>query len=150
MSAAAFIIAVWQIRKTQSAAESAAQAATEAREVVQQVTSVTSLSQASERIDLLKEIIRNQQWQRAVDRYAELRKLLINVEVRLSEENKVKFGANLGHATRQLLIMEYESNEAIGGKAGIDVARFQRMLLRIQNDIDMAHAELEQELAHAP
>ena len=141
---------LWQIIKTRSAAESAERAATEAREAVLHVTSVSDLSQASAQIELLKEIVRNQQWQRAIDRYTPLRQLLIDVEARLPNETKGLLGDKLRRAIEQLLIMENESNKAVAERTDIDATRFQSMLLEIQNEIDKAQAELEQELTGAP
>ena len=148
VSAAAFIVAVWQIRKTQTAAESAAQAATEAREVVQRVTSVSAMSQATVLISSLIDIIRDGRWQRAIDRYAPLRKLLIDVEVRLPPEKRGDTGKKLAHAIGQLSIMEDESGKAIIERTEIDAVGFQSMLLSIQNDMNKVHAELEQELTN--
>jgi len=146
VSAAALIIAVWQIRKTQTAAESASQAAKEARDVVQRVTAVSAMSQATVHIGSLIDIIRDGRWQRSIDRYAPLRKLLIDVEIRLPPEKKDDAGKKLAHAIEQLLIMEKESGKANAEGTEIEVARFQSMLLEIQNDIARIHAEVEWEI----
>lgn len=113
------------------------------------ITSISDLAQVSARIELLKEIFRNQQWQRAVDHYTPLRKLLIDIKGRLPKEEKIELDSILTHAIEQLLIIEIESSEAIARGTEIDSARFQSMLLKIQNDIDKAQAELEQEMATA-
>lgn len=146
VSAVALVVAVRQIRKTQSAAQSAAQAATEARDVVQRVTSVSAMSQATVLIGSLIDIIRYGRWQRAIDRYAPLRKLLIDVEVRLPPEKKDDEGKKLARAIEQLLIMEKESGKANAEGTEIEVARFQSMLLEIQNDIVRIHAKVEWEI----
>ena len=68
VSAAALIVAVRQIRKTQSAAESAARAAAEAREAVLQTIAISELAQAIALIELLKELHRNEDFGRALDK----------------------------------------------------------------------------------
>ena len=129
MSAAAFIIAVWQIRKTQSAAESAAQAATEAREVVQQVTSVSDLSQIIGQLEQLKELHRNQEWKRAMDRYSSLLRLLTEAKARIpsadeGEENLKVFT----RAIMQLRAMTKEVDVAFEQEIELSGAMFNNVL----------------------
>ena len=113
VSAAAFIIAVWQIRKTQSAAESAARAATEAREVLSQVASISDLSQIIGQLDQLKELHRNQEWKRAMDRYSLLLRLLTEARASIPEAEKDENVQVFLRAIMQLRAMAREVDIAL-------------------------------------
>ncbi len=82
VSATALVVAVWQIRKTQSAATSAARAAVKAREAVLQTISISELAQAIALIELLKELHKNSDFGRALDRYTPLRQLTTALQTR--------------------------------------------------------------------
>ena len=143
MSAAAFIIAVWQIRKTQSAAESAAQAATEAREVVQHITSISDLSQITVQMDLLRELHRNEEWTRAIDRYSSLRRLLTQARVRLPEEAH----STLNVAIIRLQQMEMNANNTLAQDLPISYAAFSNELVDLQQSLDEIRVWLENRLS---
>ena len=143
MSAAAFIIAVWQIRKTQSAAESAAQAATEAREAVQHITSISDLSQITVQMDLLRELHRNEEWTRAIDRYSSLRRLLTQARVRLPEEAH----STLNVAIIRLQQMEMNANNTLAQDLPISYAAFSNELVDLQQSLDEIRVWLENRLS---
>ena len=146
VSLSGFIIAVWQIRRTRTAAEHAEEAAVKAREAIFHVTSVSDLSQASAQIEQIKELYRTHDWQRATDRYTQLRRVLTEVRSRLPDERRDILGDKLRRAIEQLIIIEIESNRAVARGNDIDIVRFQVILLRIQQDIDEARLEIEREL----
>ena len=146
-----FAIAIWQIRRTRTAAESAESAATAARASIFSVTSLLDLSQASMLIEQLKELHRNEDWSRAVDRYTPLRQILIRAKPRLPEEKRDK----IDDVIRQLKdlemvsLAEEETNRAIAERTEIDEARFQILgaLVEIQQDIYESLAEIEYNLS---
>ena len=143
VSAAAFIIAVWQIRKTQSAAESAAQAATEAREVVHHVTVISDLSQINGQIELIKELHRSEEWTRAIDRYSSLRRLLTQARVRLPEEAH----STLNVAIIRLQQMEMNANNTLAQDLPISYAAFSNELVDLQQSLDEIRVWLENRLS---
>ena len=146
-----FAIAIWQIRRTRTAAESAEAAAMAARASIFSVTSLLDLSQASMLIEQLKELHRNEDWRRAVDRYTPLRQILIRAKARLPEEKRDK----IDDVIRQLKdlemvsLAEEETNRAIAERTEIDAARFQILvaLVEIQQDIYESLAEIEYNLS---
>lgn len=145
VSLSGFIIAVWQIRRTRTAAESAERAAIEAREAVLYVTSVSDLSQASAQIEQIKELHRTQDWRRAADRYTPLRQLLIRAASRLPEENQQVFN----FAVVQLREMETDVNLALDRNIPLSSTRFISILLEVQHSLDEVRTELEKYLLGA-
>lgn len=145
VSLSGFTIAVWQIRRTRTAAESAEQAAIEAREAVLYVTSVADLSQASSQIEQIKELHRTQEWKRAADRYTPLRQMLTRASSRLPEENQQVFN----FAIVQLREMEKDVNLALDQKLSLSSARFISILLEMQDSLDKVRMELENYLSGA-
>ena len=143
MSAAAFIVAVWQIRKTQSAAESAAQAANEAREAVQSVTSISDLSQITVQMDTLGELHRNGEWTRAIDRYSSLRRLLTEARSRLPDEAHTA----LNLAIIRLKEMEQDANIALAQGVQISYADYNNELIDLQQSLDVIRVWLENRLS---
>ena len=143
MSAAAFIVAVWQIRKTQSAAESAAQAANEAREAVQSVTSISDLSQITVQMDMLGELHRNGEWTRAIDRYSSLRRLLTEARSRLPDEAHTA----LNLAIIRLKEMEQDANIALAQGVQISYADYNNELIDLQQSLDVIRVWLENRLS---
>ena len=143
VSAAAFIVAVWQIRKTQSAAESAAQAANEAREAVQSVTSISDLSQITVQMDMLGELHRNGEWTRAIDRYSSLRRLLTEARSRLPDEAHTA----LNLAIIRLQRMEKDLNTALAQDDEISAEHFNNELVDLQQSLDEIRVWLENRLS---
>ena len=143
VSAAAFVVAVWQIRKTQTAAESAAQAATESREVVQFVASTSDLSQITAQMELLRELHRNGEWTRAIDRYSSLRRLLTEARAGLPEEAH----AILNVAIIRLQRMERELNTALAQDDEISAEYFNNELVDLQQSLDEIRVWLENRLS---
>ena len=140
-----FAIAIWQIRRTRTAAEAAEAAATAARASMFSVTSLLDLSQASMLIEQLKELYRNEEWRRAVDRCTQLRQILTRVKSRLPEEKRDKIDDAIHH----LFYLERTTNRAIAEGTEIDATRLhvQVILLAIHQDIDETLAEIEYNLS---
>lgn len=138
-----FAIAIWQIRRTRTAAEHAEAAARAARESIFSVTSLLDLSQASMLIEQLKELYRNNEWRRAVDRYTQLRQILTRAKSRLPEEKRDK----IDDAINQLVSLEVATNGAITDRTDIDAAEFHNILLTMQQDINETLAEIEYNLS---
>ena len=144
VSLAGFTIAVFQIRKTRSAAERAEEAANKAREALIQVTSISDLSHASALIDRLKDLHRNEDLGRAIDKYTPLRQLLTEARFRLPNANRNTFN----EAIRQLRIMEEEAEKALKDSSLLPVLIFHPILLGIQQSLDEVRIELESNLAN--
>ncbi len=140
VSAAALIIAVWQIRKTQTAAESAAQAANAAREAVLQTIAISELAQAIALIELLKELHKNSDFSRALDRYTLLRQLITALQTRQTDEYKIPFD----NAIIQLIEIETTVKEAVYTGNQVNTAQIDSDLLKIQQLLDEVRVEQEQ------
>ena len=145
VSAAAFIVAVWQIRKTQTAAENAAKAAREARDVVRHVSVVSDLSQISVQIELIKELHRNEEWTRAIDRYSPLRRVLTDARSTLSDE----LDAIFTFAIIQLQLMERRVDVSFADQIPIPFAELNDDLTHLQQLLDEVRVELQRNLANA-
>ena len=143
VSAAALIIAVWQIRKTQTAAESSAAAAREAREVVQRVTSVSDLSQITVEMDILRDLHRNEEWTRAIDRYSSLERSLTRARATLPEESHGK----LNTAIVRLQRMEKTLNNSLDRNLPISVSALNNALVDLRQSLDEVRVELETHLS---
>ena len=138
-------IAIWLIRRASTAADTAAAAAMAARETIFSVTSLLDLSQASMLVEQLKELHRNNELRRAVDRYTQLRQILTRAKLRLPEDKRDK----IDNAIRRLGHLEEETNRAIAEGTEIDAARLhvQDILLAIHQYIDETLAEIEYNLS---
>lgn len=145
-----FAVAIWQIRRTRTAAESAEVAATAARDEIFSVTTLLDLSQASMQIEHLKELHRNEEWRRAADRYTPLRQILIRAKSWLPEEKRDKIDDVISQLNYlETASLEEDTNRAIAERTEIDAARFQVhiVLLEIQQDIDESLAKIEYNLS---
>lgn len=145
VSLSGFTIALWQIRRTRTAAESAEEAANKAREAVLYVISVSDLSQASTLIEQIKELHRSHDWRRAVDRYTPLRQLLTRASSRLPEENQQVFN----FAIVQLREMEKDVTLALDQEIPLSSSRFISILLEVQHSLDELRTGLEKHLSGA-
>ena len=84
VSLCGFTIAVWQIRRTRTAAESAEAAATEAREAVLRGISIPDLIEAQSIVGELLQLHRNQDLSYIFPKYERLRSVLTDVKANLS------------------------------------------------------------------
>ena len=142
ISLGGFTIAIWQVKRTRAAAESAERAATDAREAVLRTTSISYLTQAVSQIERLKELHRNQDIDRAVERYTPLRQILTAMQARLPASAIEE----LDNAIIELMRMERDINRAIFAGNRIDHARFIGILLNIQQVLDEARVYQERRM----
>ena len=142
ISLGGFSAAIWQIRRTRAAAESAERAATDAREAVFYVTSVSDLSQIVSQMEQVKELHRNREWVRAIDRYILLRRLITEARSRLQEDTR---GA-LTTAIIRLMQMEKAANQALARGEQAPVARLNNELVDLQQSLDEVRVAIEKRL----
>lgn len=142
ISLGGFTIAVAQIRRTRAAAESAERAATDAREAAFYVTSVSDLSQIVIQMEQVKELHRNREWVRAIDRYILLRRLITEAGSRLPEDTR---GA-LTTAIIRLMQMEKAANQALARGEQAPVARLNNELVDLQQSLDEVRVAIEKRL----
>lgn len=142
ISLGGFTIAVAQIRRTRAAAESAERAATDARAAVFYVTSVSDLSQIVIQMEQVKELHRNREWVRAIDRYILLRRLITEARSRLPEDIR---GA-LTTAIIRLTQMEKAANQSLVRGEQAPVARLNNELVDLQQSLDEVRVAIEKRL----
>ena len=142
ISLGGFSAAIWQIRRTRAAAESAERAATAAREAAFYVTSVSDLSQIVSQMEQVKELHRNREWVRAIDRYILLRRLITEARSRLQEDTR---GA-LTTAIIRLTQMEKAANQALARGEQAPVARLNNELVDLQQSLDEVRVAIEKRL----
>lgn len=142
ISLGGFSAAIWQIRRTRTAAESAERAATDAREAALYVTSVADLSQIVSQMEQVKDLHRNREWVRAIDRYILLRRLITEARSRLQEDTR---GA-LTTAIIRLMQMEKAANQALTRGEQALVARLNNELVDLQQSLDEVRVAIEKRL----
>ena len=142
ISLGGFSAAIWQIRRTRTAAESAERAATDAREAVFYVTSVSDLSQIVSQMEQVKELHRNREWVRAIDRYILLRRLITEARSRLPEDTR----GTLTTAIIRLTQMEKAANQALARGEQAPVARLNNELVDLQQSLDEVRVAIEKRL----
>lgn len=145
VSLCGFTIAVWQIRRTRTAAESAAQAATEAREAVLRGISISDLTQAHATMEELKNLHRIQDLYRVVRIYTALRQLLTEVRANLPNNLSEDFDQRIDAAIYELTDMEKDVDRAISSDSAseIDTAEFNNKLSTMQQTINELRVRLE-------
>lgn len=142
ISLGGFTTAIWQIRRTRAAAESAERAATAAREAAFHVTSISDLSQIVIQLEQVKELHRNREWVRAIDRYILLRRLITEARARLPETTR---GA-LTTAIIRLMQMEKAANQALTRGEQTPVAHLNNELVDLQQSLDEVRVAIEKRL----
>lgn len=140
MSGISLLIALWGLYascRAQSAAE-------QAKSLLGQNAAIADLTQATEQIQLLKELHSTQQWQRALDRYTPLRQLVLAARKRhprLTEEEQMQ----LQKAVTLIRSMEDEVVEALYESRDPDAPRLFRTLNGIQERLEEARDSLANE-----
>lgn len=142
ISLGGFSAAIWQIKRTRTAAESAERAATAAREAVFYVTSVSDLTQIVIQMEQVKELHRNREWVRAIDRYILLRRLITEARSRLPEDTR---GA-LTTAIIRLTRMEKAANQALTRGEQTPVVHLNNELVDLQQSLDEVRVAIEKRL----
>ena len=145
VSLSGFTIAVWQIRRTRTAAESAEKAATAARQAVLRGISISDLAQAHAIIEELKNLHRNHDLYRAVRIYTTLRQLLTEVRANLPNNLREDFDQRFDTAIYELTDMERDIDEAMFSDfwSEIDTANFNNKLSDMQQTMNELRVYLE-------
>lgn len=95
-----FIAAIWQIRKTKTAAESAEAAAKRAFSQMQRSGSVEDLTSACQNLEWARRLIRENLWDETLERFASVRQRLSNCHSRtgiLSSANLSEIQSAITH-----------------------------------------------------
>ncbi|MCY3638744.1 MAG: hypothetical protein OXG80_06565, partial [Chloroflexi bacterium] len=144
VSLSGFSLALWHIKRTRTAAEHAEEAAIKARQAVQHVMVISDLSQVSIQIELIRELHRNKEWARAIDRYSPLRRLLTEARAQLPIEESVN---EFTRAIMQLGEMEKQVTEEIAQDLQPSSAKLNNILVDLQQSLDEVRLELENHLS---
>ena len=138
-----FGIAIWQIRRTQTAAQAAEGAARETRGALARNLTLGDLSGAREQIQHLKETHRAGEWQRALFSYPLIQRVLADIRARHGGlERRDRRAIQTGIEEIDAMEHAVEAREAI--PEGIDVAGFNTRLSRVQTLLDALMSKLEQ------
>jgi len=98
------------------------------------------LAQAIALIELLKELHKNSDFSRALDRYTLLRQLITALQTRQTDEYKIPFD----NAIIQLIEIETTVKEAVYTGNQVNTAQIDSDLLKIQQLLDEVRVEQEQ------
>lgn len=144
VSLAGFWIAIWQIRRTRTAAQAAEGAARETRGSLARNLTLGDLSGAREQIQRLKETHRAGEWQRALFTYPLLRRALADIRTRHgSLQAPHRQGIQTG--IQELSLMEDEvERQASDVPSSIAFDRFNRNLTAVETLLNELMSELEQ------
>lgn len=129
--------------KARSTAISAEKAADSARQAVFQTISISESAQAIALIELLKELHRNEDFSRALDRYTSLRQLITALQTRQADEDKLSFD----NAIIQLIRIETTVREAVYTGRQTNIVQINADLLKVQQLLDEARVKQEQRVS---
>jgi hypothetical protein len=138
ISVGGFIVTVWNVRRTRSAAERAEAAANEARRVVRGYETVSEFSAAIAIMEEVKRLHRAGQIDMLLERYAALRKVLIGVR-KLSPSIDDSMAMKIQNAIATLATMEDLVEKSRSEASPPNFVRLNRLLSR---DIDDLHSVL--------
>jgi hypothetical protein len=133
-----FAITVWNVRRSKSAAERAENAANEARRMIRGYETLSDFSAAIAIMDEIKRLHRVGQIDAVLDRYATLRKVLIEVR-KMSPFVDRAMDQTIQNATTTLATMETLVERARAAGTRPDFVQLNQLLSR---DIDELHAVL--------
>lgn len=136
ISIAGFVITVWNVRRSKSAAERAEAAANAARRMVRDYETLSDFSAAIAIMEEIKRLHRFQQVDPLLDRYAALRKVLTEVR-KMSPAVNSRMDQTMQSAITTLAAMEDQIERARVSGAVPDFVRLNRALSR---EIDELHA----------
>lgn len=142
VSLVGFAIAIWQIRRSRNAADAAREAAVEARAAIGRNLTIEDIARASESIQSLKDLHQSESWERALDRYPVVRRMLIGIRERHPRLMNAQDTA-LQNAIGQLGIMEARLKAAIRDQRPPLTAHFDTILSEAQAALDEAGAQLQ-------
>ena len=134
--------AIYQIRQTRSAATAAKEAALQARSALARNLTIADLTRASERMDELKRLHRSGQWQRAMDRYPDVRRLLVEILTR-HQNLPTSQQRTIQTAIGRLRAMEETVEVALRDNSNPDLSQFNRTLSNVQAVLDQASSQLQ-------
>lgn len=135
--------AIWHILRLRGETRAAREAAEETHRAVSRETAGMTLTRVSERIEGLKELHRNGEWNRARDRYPELRRMLVDIRIRhplLSDEHRTA----IQEVVSRLLQIETEVESAGGVIAPGIVPNFNYRLSESQASLAEIESQLQQ------
>jgi hypothetical protein len=138
ISIVGFIVTVWNVRRSKSAAERAEAAANEARTLMRSYETVADFSAAIAIMEEIKRLHRTGQLDVSLDRYAALRKVLIGVR-KLSPSVDQAMGNHIQSAITTLATMENLVEKCRSEGSSPNFVRLNRLLSR---DIDALHSVL--------
>ena len=133
--------AIAQILKLQGETQATRKAAEETRRAVDREIASISLARVNERIEGLKDLHRQGEWNRALDRYPEIGRMLIDIRSRhpgMSEEQRTTIQGVIAQLNEMGKVVE----SADGGVPQEETHRFNLQLL----DDQLALSEIESEL----
>lgn len=143
-----FSVAVVQIRRTRRAAEAAEQAVIATRDVLARNLTIADLVRASERIEEVKRLHRERQWQRALDRYHDMRVMLSDVRSRhprLSDAQQ----SSIQQSIDQLATIERAVARALtSGNEPTNPQRYDDFLMVAQSMLDRLASDLQQAVSN--
>ena len=144
VSVGGFSIAIAQIVRSRKAAEAAEHAALETREGLSKNLTIADLVRASERIEELKRLHRENQWALAISRYQDVRLMLRDVRAqhpKLTREQQ----RGIQNIITEFVDIESEVNGAIaGGRQPTETERIDIALLRAQSVLNELASDLKQ------
>ena len=132
------ILQIWKLRGETRAAREAAE---ETRRAADREATSISLARVNERIEGLKELHRRREWNRALDRYPDIIRMLINIRVRhpdMSDEQRTTIQKVVAQLTEMGNTVESSDGEVAQEEA-------QQFNIRLSYD-QLPLAEIESEL----
>jgi hypothetical protein len=138
ISIGGFIVTIWNVRRSRSAAERAEAAANEARRVIRSYQTVSDFAAAITIMEEIKRLHRVGRIEPLLDRYGALRKALIGVR-RLAPSLSASMDTRIQTAITTLATMEDVVERARAERSSPDFVQLNRLLSR---DIDNLHAVL--------
>lgn len=143
VSLVGFTSAIIQIRRSHSAATEARDAAVAARQTMARNLTIADLTRARDRMQTLKDLHRIGPWERALDRYDEVRRMLVEIRGRHPGLTSQQLSI-IQNAVVQVGIMEGEVRAALREGRQPDIARFDATLSETQATLDELSVRLEQ------
>lgn len=142
-----FVFTLWSVSKSKTASQSAKEAVEDVRERILTFKTVADLTQAVAIMEEIKRLQRARQWRVVLDRYAALRKCIIDTNARhpqLSPEQK----SVLTGAVRQLAELEkmLERDVERDGAPKTDVAKVNQHVTRQLDQISEVLAALHHKI----
>ena len=143
VSLVGLLFAIWHILQLRGETRAAREAAEETHQAVSRELAGVTLTRVSERIEGLKELHRHGEWYRALDRYPEIRRMLIDIRIRHPKMSDSQRNA-IPTVVRRIARMENEV-ERSGAQFPEGLGqRFNRQLTESQSSLSQIESELQQ------